>query len=120
MSNTVSLFKSAENFETFAAGATIFTEGEVGETMYVVQEGEVDVVAGGVTLETVTAGGIFGEMALLERGPRSATVIARTECRVVPVNERHFRYLVEQTPNFALEVMRIMSARLRRKNVSAK
>jgi CRP-like cAMP-binding protein len=55
-------------------------------------------------------------MALIEREPRTPTAVARTECEVVPIDERRFRFLVQQTPMFALEVLRVMSSRLRKAN----
>jgi CRP-like cAMP-binding protein len=55
-------------------------------------------------------------MALIEREPRTATAVARTECQVVPIDEKRFRFLVQQTPMFALEVLRVMSSRLRKAN----
>jgi CRP-like cAMP-binding protein len=65
-------------------------------------------------VETVGEGGIIGEMGLIDRGPRSATAIAKTDCKLVPLNEQRFTFMVQETPNFALQVMRIMADRLRR------
>jgi CRP-like cAMP-binding protein len=56
---------------------------------------------------------VFGEMALVDHGPRAATALAKTECILIPVNEKHFVYMVEETPLFALLVLRTMVARLR-------
>ncbi|HEU5100134.1 MAG TPA: Crp/Fnr family transcriptional regulator [Roseiflexaceae bacterium] len=60
-------------------------------------------------------GGIVGEMALIDDRPRSATAVAATDCRLVPIDERRFTFLVQQTPMFALAVMRVMAERLRRR-----
>jgi CRP-like cAMP-binding protein len=65
-------------------------------------------------VETVESGGIFGEMALIEKDRRTATAVARTDSTVVAVDERRFLFLVQQTPNFSLHVMRVLSDRLRR------
>lgn len=108
------LFQHAEDYVTFRAGTRIFEEGQPGDSMYAVVEGEVDIVSNGKVLETTGAGGIVGELALLDRSKRSATAIARTDCRLVPVDEKRFLYMVHQTPFFALQVMRIMAERLRR------
>ena len=99
----------------FAAGETIFNAGDEGHVMYVVQSGEVDVVVQDQVIETIAAGGIFGEMALIDRAPRSASVIARTDCRLVPLDEARFMQHVHRTPFFAIQVMRIMTERLRRR-----
>jgi CRP-like cAMP-binding protein len=64
-------------------------------------------------VDEVHEGGIFGEMAMIDDGPRSATVVAKTECEVVPVDERQFLVLVRQAPFFALDVMRTLVRRLR-------
>jgi len=108
------LFRNAEDFQTFTAGQTIFEQGQPGDLMYVVKEGEVDLLVNGTVVETLEAGDMFGEMALIEKLPRSATARAKADCQVVPINEKRFTLLVPQTPYFALTVMRTMSERLRR------
>ena len=109
----IDLFRNAEETEAYPAGHVIFREGEPGHTMYAVQEGEIDLVVHGNVVETVGAGGIFGEMSLLLDGHRrSAAAIAKTDCRLAPVTEKRFNFLVQQTPNFALQVMRIIADRL--------
>ena len=113
---TIQLFRDARDTVVFPAGQTIFVEGQPGDCLYAVVEGDVDITHDGKLIRTVEAGSIFGEMALIERGPRSATAIARTACKLVPVNERRFAFLVQQTPFFALQVMRIMSERLRQQD----
>ena len=117
MTATIEIFKYEQNVDYYAAGELIFEAGDPGRVMYVVQEGEVDVLANGRVVDTVTAGGIFGEMALFDRSPRSASVMARTDCRVVPLDEARFMQHVHRTPFFALQVMRIMTERLRRRTL---
>jgi CRP-like cAMP-binding protein len=65
-------------------------------------------------LEVVGVDGFFGEMALVDQAPRSATALAKTDCTVIPINEQRFLFMVEETPFFALTVMRTLTARLRR------
>lgn len=113
--NTVDLFRNARDFASFEAGQVIFEEGEPGDLMYVVLEGEVDILLHGKLVDATGPGGILGEMALVDAGPRSATARARTACRLAPVTEKRFMFLVQQTPYFSLQVMRIMSERLRRR-----
>jgi CRP-like cAMP-binding protein len=115
MSTTIEIFKYEKNVDYYAAGDIIFEAGDEGHYMYVIQDGEVEVVADGVVIDTVGPGGIFGEMALIDRSPRSAAVRARTDCRVVPIDETRFMNHVHRTPFFALQVMRIMNDRLRRR-----
>jgi len=111
---TIDLFQHAPDSVIFAAGHVIFREGEPGDVMYVVLEGEVEIVVQGRVIDTTGPGGIVGEMALIDARPRSATVRATTICKLVPVSQRRFTFLVQQTPFFALQVMQVMSERLRR------
>ncbi len=112
---SLSLFRNSET-KDYAPGETIFSAGEEGKLMYVVTEGEVDILVGPTVAETVTPGGIFGEMALIDRHLRSADAIARTQCKVVLVDQRRFQFLVSETPFFAIQVMSIMAERLRHTN----
>lgn len=82
--------------------------------MYVVLEGEVRISSNGTQLEVLGPGGAFGEIALIDKAPRSADAVAVTDCRVVPISESHFQYLVQETPFFSLQIMRVMAERLRR------
>jgi CRP-like cAMP-binding protein len=116
MGTTIDLFRSETDTLSFAAGATIFSAGDPGTFMYVIVEGEVDLHIGGDLVETLGPGEPFGEMALIEHAPRVATVTARTACRVVEIPEKRFLFLVQQTPYFSLQIMRVMAERLRRMN----
>ena len=98
----------------FSPGDVIFAEGDRGDAMYVVRNGEVTIERRGTVMETVGGGGVFGEMALIDGSPRSATVRPRTACEVVPINEKSFLFLVHETPYFVMAVMRTLAARLRR------
>jgi CRP/FNR family cyclic AMP-dependent transcriptional regulator len=98
----------------FAKGDVIFAEGDKGDAMYVVRTGEVVIERHGHVMETLGPGGIFGEMALIDGSPRSATVRAKTDCVVAPINEKSFLFLVHETPFFAVAVMRTLADRLRR------
>lgn len=98
------------------AGEPIFTEGESGSEMFLVKSGAVDIRRGNRTLETVEAGGIFGEMALIDGSPRSADAIAHTDAEIFPVSTRQFEFLVSEAPYFATSVMSVMAQRLRRAN----
>jgi CRP/FNR family cyclic AMP-dependent transcriptional regulator len=105
---------------TFEAGRELFKKDDPGHDLYVVKSGEIQILDGNHVLETVSAGGIIGEMALVDGGPRSATARAVTESVVIPIDERRFLFLVQQTPFFAIRVMRLMSRRLRAMNQRAR
>lgn len=112
---TLNLFQHSSDAVPYKAGDDIFKEGDKAELMYVLIEGEIEILHNGQIIDEAGPGSLIGEMALIEASPRSATARARTNCRVVPINEKRFLFLVQQTPFFALQVMRILSERLRRK-----
>jgi CRP/FNR family cyclic AMP-dependent transcriptional regulator len=98
----------------FAPGDVIFGEGDAGDKMFVIRSGEVVIEKGGKVIETLSPGSIFGEMALIDGSPRSATARAKTACEVAPITEKSFLFLVHETPFFAIAVMRTLADRLRR------
>ena len=111
-----SLFMKEPNPQIFPAGDTIFEAGDTGELMYVIQSGSVDVLIGDQVVETADAGNIVGEMTLIDNHVRSATAIAKTECKLIPIDLKRFSFLVQQNPYFAIEVMQVLADRLRRMN----
>jgi len=98
---------------TVKAGSTIFREGDEASELFVIKSGQVRVQIGNRTISELGAESIFGEMALIDSEPRSATVTAITDVELVPVSEKQFLFLVSQTPYFALKVMRVLAQRLR-------
>jgi len=110
----VALLMSSGEAEAFPAGAMVFVEGEPGDRLYVVKSGSVSLSAHGDPLETVAVGGLFGEMAVIDREPRSATAVTESACELVAIDKRRFWFLVQETPYFAEIVMRVMADRLRR------
>jgi CRP/FNR family transcriptional regulator, cyclic AMP receptor protein len=100
----------------FAKGDTIFREGERGDEFFVVVRGQAEIRSGNRCFETLGRNGVFGEMALIDDSPRSATVVALTDVTVAPIKETQFLFLVKHTPFFALSVMRVLAYRLRRQN----
>jgi CRP-like cAMP-binding protein len=82
----------------------------------VIKSGRVRIQLGNRTLSELSANDIFGEMALIDDEPRSATALAVTDFELVAVSEKQFLFLVGQTPYFALKVMRVLAQRLRATN----
>jgi CRP-like cAMP-binding protein len=112
------VFYQPDQVREFQPGELIFEAGTPGEEMFLVQTGEVDIQIGGRVVETVGPEHFFGELALIDDGPRSATAVARTPCRLVALNQRRFAFLVDEMPFFAINVMKVMADRLRRTAVA--
>ncbi|HKB90051.1 MAG TPA: cyclic nucleotide-binding domain-containing protein [Opitutaceae bacterium] len=114
MTTAIHLFDKEQDYTAYPSGQAVFKEGDVGEYMYVVKEGEIEILRDGRVLDTIGSGGVFGEMALIDDLPRSASAIAKTDSKLVLVNRRRFLFLVQETPFFAIQLMSIMADRLRR------
>ena len=112
--NLAELFRHQTDLLVISAGQALFNEGEQGDLMYVLMSGTAEIVVHGMAVETAEAGAIVGEMAMIDDGARSATLVAKSECRFLPIDRKRFNFLVQQTPNFALHVMKVMAERLRK------
>ncbi len=114
MSTTINMFRNSTEAVAFAAGETIFTEGDASNgLMYVVIEGEVEILVHGKPIDTIGPGASLGEVGLVDRGPRTATAVARAGSRLEPIDGKRFQFLVQQTPFFALQMMETLVQRLR-------
>jgi CRP/FNR family transcriptional regulator, cyclic AMP receptor protein len=102
--------------QPFKAGSVIFREGDAANELFVIKSGQVRIQIGNRTITELGADSIFGEMALIDNEPRSASAIAATDVELVAVSEKQFLFLVSQTPYFALKVMRVLAQRLRATN----
>ncbi len=111
---TLHLFRDAPEVIAVAAGNYIFRIGDAAKVMYLVIEGEVDLMLGDTVVETAGEGAFIGEMALIDDEPRSASARARNDCRVFPIDEARFQSLVKETPFFALQMMKTLARRLRK------
>jgi DnaJ like chaperone protein len=104
--------------QAFKAGEAIFREGEKADTMYVIRSGEVVIERAGKVVATLPKGSMFGEMALIDGSPRSATARAKTDCEVTVIGQETFLYMIHETPFFATAVMRTLVDRLRQSTVT--
>lgn len=102
----------------FDAGEKIFLEDDAGAHMYLVLRGKVSILTYGSVLENAGPQTTFGEMALIEDAPRSASALAIEPTEVAVIDKRAFLELVRLEPSFSLYVMRLLAARLRRMNDS--
>jgi CRP-like cAMP-binding protein len=103
-------------YRFFEAGEKIFLEDDAADAMYMVRSGRVDVITYGTVLENVRAGGIFGELALIDDGRRSAAAMATEPTEVVQIDKQTFLAVIRNDPEFALRVMSLLANRLRRMN----
>ena len=95
-------------------GDVIFSAGDPAELMYVIKRGEIEIEKNGRVVETLGEDGFFGELAIVDGSPRSATARAKTESELVPITEKQFLFMVAETPFFSLVVLRKLAERLRR------
>jgi len=112
--NLAELFRHETDLLALPAGQALFKEGEPGDLMYVLMSGTAEITVNKRVVEKAQAGAIVGEMAMIDDGPRSATVVASSDCQLLPIDRKRFTFLIQQTPHFALHVMRVIADRLRR------
>jgi CRP-like cAMP-binding protein len=107
------LFLNAKTIQEVPAGTLIFEAGGSGAEMYGIVEGEVEVRLPNGAVRRLGPNDTFGEMAIVDSSPRSATVVAVTDTKLAVIDRRIFLLLVHETPMFALQVMKGMAERLR-------
>ena len=113
-------FGSAGKAETVAQGTTIFAENAKGsrllfqrDRMYLLLDGEINLIAKDKVIGIVRKGEIFGEMASISQTPRSAAAVAKMDCRVVSLDDKQFQNALRKRPDFALMLMSVMIGRIR-------
>ena len=118
--NPANLFDQDADALRLAPGDFLFREGDKCDEMYVLLEGEMDIRLGDYVVETAGAGALIGVISLLDDSPRPANAVAKTACRLATVDQRRFRFLIQQHPQFATHVMKELADRLRHMTVAAK
>lgn len=110
--------KEGELGRVYHDGEAIFKEGEKGEVMYVIQAGKVRIIrdspSGELTLGILESGEIFGEMAIFDRLPRSATVVASGDARILTVDRKKLFPTISKDPTLLFKILETMSQRIRR------
>ncbi len=112
--NPAELFRREPDAVNLSPGEILFQQGDAGSHMFVVLEGAVEVIIGAQVVETAGPGSLIGEMALIDESPRTATVKAKESSRLAKIDIQRFHFLIRQNPYFAVHVMKVLSARLRR------
>lgn len=111
---TVSIFHKQGKPQHFKAGEIIFSQGETGDLMYGIVTGEINMLVDGKLVETIKTGDVFGEGALIHPDHlRYSTAIAKTDCDLVFLDKERFLFTVQETPIFALEILKSYSDRFR-------
>ena len=100
----------------FTAGDVLMSEGETGHEFFVIVDGEVGVTSGGTTVAKLGAGSYVGELALLDPGPRTATVTALRDTSAVLLASREFYAAVDESPVLARKLLTGLAHRLREKS----
>jgi len=95
------------------AGTVIAREGEPGIGLFVIADGQAEVTIGGKKKATLGPRDFFGEIALLDGGPRTATVTAKTDIKLLGLTEWVFRGLMQEHPSIAIKTLEAMAGRLR-------
>jgi CRP/FNR family cyclic AMP-dependent transcriptional regulator len=95
------------------AGRKLVEEGHLGHEFFLVLEGKAIVSRGGKELAEVGPGEYFGELAILDKGPRTATVVAKTDMKLLVLGQREFLGVLDEVPGLAYKLLRIMAVRLR-------
>jgi CRP-like cAMP-binding protein len=114
MADRIALFRGEKNRRRLAAGEVVFSAGDEADGMVAVIEGAIEIVVDGAVVETVEAGSVLGEVAVLGDLVRTATARAARDSEIAIVDQDAFLRMVKTNPFFAIEVMRLLAARLSR------
>ena len=98
---------------TFAAGSAVFNKGDAGSCMYVVQSGVIEMTIGDKVIEVCGPNEAIGFMSMVDGAPRSSTARVKEACELSLIDQRKFRFMVDEVPNFALYIMGAMARRIR-------
>jgi CRP/FNR family transcriptional regulator, cyclic AMP receptor protein len=97
----------------YGAGSVVFNKGDAGSCMYVVQSGVIEMVIGEKVVEVCGPNEAIGFMSVIDGAPRSSTARVREACELSLIDQRKFRFMVDEVPNFALYIMGAMARRIR-------
>jgi CRP/FNR family transcriptional regulator, cyclic AMP receptor protein len=98
---------------SFAAGTVVFNKGDPGSCMYVVQSGVIEMVIGDKVVEVCGENEAIGFMSMVDGALRSSTARVKEACELSLIDQRKFRFMVDEVPNFALYIMGAMARRIR-------
>src|ERR1700729_1790388 len=105
--------KKAGASVNFPAGSVVFNKGDPGTSMFVVQSGVIEMVIGEKIVEVCGANEAIGFMSMIDSAPRSSTARVKEACELSVIDQRKFRFMVDEVPNFAIYIMGAMARRIR-------
>jgi CRP-like cAMP-binding protein len=109
----VGLFRNAQETLSLSEGEVVFAQGDEGDLMYGIVEGEIELRTPSKVIATLGPDDVFGEMAVVDASPRMATAVATKDSVLAVIDRHQFLFLVHETPMFALQVMSVMANRFR-------
>ena len=98
---------------TFSAGSIVFNKGDSGSCMYIVQSGLIEMLISDKVIEICGPNEAIGFMSMVDAAPRSSTARVKEACELSLIDQRKFRFMVDEVPNFALYIMGVMARRIR-------
>jgi CRP-like cAMP-binding protein len=98
---------------TFPAGSVVFSQGDPGTCMYIVQSGVIEMVIGDKVVELCGPNEAIGFMSMIDAAPRSSTARVKDAVELSIIDQRKFRFMVDEVPNFATYIMGAMARRIR-------
>ena len=110
---------------SFNSGETIFLEGDTSSDFYIIESGEVHIMTNykagqQIIVAKLKSGDSFGEMALIDNAPRTASAVAHTDCKIMKISEESYDMMLNELPIWASSVMRSFSSRLNHMNDTLK
>jgi CRP/FNR family cyclic AMP-dependent transcriptional regulator len=105
--------KNAGTNMRYAAGSIIFKEGDPGDCMFVVQSGVIEMLINDRVVDVCGPNEAMGFLSAIDSAPRTATALVREAAEVSAIDQRKFRFMIDEVPNFALYIMEAMSHRIR-------
>jgi CRP-like cAMP-binding protein len=98
---------------TYSAGSVVFNKDDPGSCMYIVQSGVIEMVIGDKVVEICGPNEAIGFMSMIDGAARSSTARVKEACELSLIDQRKFRFMVDEVPNFALYIMGAMARRIR-------
>ena len=98
---------------SYAAGSIVFNKNDPGSCMYIVQSGAIEMLIGDTVIETCGPNEAIGFMSMIDGAARSSTARVKEACELSLIDQRKFRFMVDEVPNFAAYIMGVMARRIR-------